>query len=209
MQKCRLSDERTDQRECAAMLRPKKVRQRSGPHFFWRRPSLTGTNFAADPTEPMLQRKQSLFLALAALLAFSTWLFPIATYQRAETTFELRTTGLFTSEGVEVVDVGLKMPFSIVLSLLGVALLVTVFLYKGRPRQMRFVRGTYLLMLGVIAYMFITDRSVTGYLEQGGAVITSYGLSFVLPIVALILAFLAERAIKTDEDLVRSADRLR
>lgn len=157
----------------------------------------------------MLQRKQSLFLALAALLAFSTWLFPIATYQRGETTYELRTSGLFTSEGVEVVDVGLKMPFSIVLTLLGVALLVTVFLYKGRPRQMRFVRGTYLLMLGVIAYMFITDRSVQGYLEEGGAVSASYGLSFVLPIVALILAFMAERAIKADEELVRSADRLR
>ena len=72
----------------------------------------------------MLQRKQSLFLALAALLAFSTWLFPIASYQRGETTYELRTSGLFTSEGVEVVDVGLKMPFSIVLTLLGVALLI-------------------------------------------------------------------------------------
>jgi hypothetical protein len=71
------------------------------------------------------------------------------------------------------------------------------------------VRGTYLLMLGVIAYMFITDRSVHGYLEEGGAVTASYGLSFVLPIVALVLSFMAERAIKADEELVRSADRLR
>jgi hypothetical protein len=37
----------------------------------------------------------------------------------------------------------------------------------------------------------------------------SYGLSFVLPIVALVLSFMAERAIKADEELVRSADRLR
>ena len=209
MQKCRLSDERTDQWECDAMLRPAGQWTTLSLTFFELGQGGSEPNFAADLTDHMLQRKQSLFLALAALLAFSTWLFPSASYQRGETTYELRTSGLFTTEEVEVVDVGLKMPFSIVLTLLGVALLVTVFLYKGRPRQMRFVRGTYLLMLGVIAYMFITDRSVLGYLEEGGAVSASYGLSFILPIVALVLSVMAERAIKADEELVRSADRLR
>ncbi|MBK9764863.1 MAG: DUF4293 family protein [Flavobacteriales bacterium] len=42
-----------------------------------------------------------------------------------------------------------------------------------------------------------------------GATINHLGLSFYLPIVALVLAFLAERSIKADEDLVRSVDRLR
>jgi hypothetical protein len=74
---------------------------------------------------------------------------------------------------------------------------------------MRFVRGTYLLLLGVIAFMFITDRSVNGYLSTGGLVDAGYGLSFVMPIVSLVLTFMAERAIKADEELVRSADRLR
>lgn len=157
----------------------------------------------------MLQRKQSLFLLLAALLLASTWLFPIATYTRADSAFLLRSTGLFTAEGVPVSDVELKVPFHLVLSVLAAGMLVAIFLYGDRPRQMRFVRGTYLLMLAVIAFMFIVDRSVTSYLEQGGTVETHYGLTFVLPIVALVLAFLAERSIKADETLVRSMDRLR
>lgn len=157
----------------------------------------------------MLQRKQSLFLLLAALLLGASWLFPIATYQRAGGGFELRTSGLFTAEGVPVTDVELKVPFQLVLSVLAVSMVVAIFLHSNRPRQMRIVRGTYLLLLAVIAFMFIVDRSVTGYLTQGGTVETHYGLTFVLPIVALVLAFLAERAIRADEELVRSMDRLR
>ncbi len=157
----------------------------------------------------MWQRKQSLFLSIAALLCLGTWLFPVTTYQRADGTFSLTTAGLFNAEGVAVTDVAVKVPFNIVLTVLGVALLVTVFLYRDRRRQMRFVRGTYLLLLGIIAFLFITDNSVKAYLEQGGAVISSYGASFFFPLVALILAVLAERSIKADEDLVRSADRLR
>jgi hypothetical protein len=157
----------------------------------------------------MWQRKQSLFLLIAALLCLGTWLFPVATYQRADGSFTLNTTGLYNAEGVEVPDVEVKLPFNIVLSVLGVALLVTVFLFGDRRRQMRFVRGTYLLLLGIIAFLFITDNSVQAYLEQGGAVISHYGASFFFPLAALILAVLAERSIKADEELVRSADRLR
>ena len=74
---------------------------------------------------------------------------------------------------------------------------------------MRFVRGTYLLMLGVIAFLFITDNSMRAYLERSGEVVSSYGPSFFFPMVVLVLAFLAERGIRKDEELVRSVDRLR
>ncbi len=71
------------------------------------------------------------------------------------------------------------------------------------------MRGTYLLILATIAFMFITDNSVKAYLGPDGQVDHSYGLSFVMPIIALILTFLADRGITADEKLVRSMDRLR
>lgn len=157
----------------------------------------------------MWQRKQSLFLFLAAALSFATWAFPVATYDQGGAAYEFRTTGLYGAEGMELVDVGMKIPFSIILSVLGLALLLTIALYKNRPRQMRFVRGTYLLMLGVIAFLFITDNSMRAYLERSGEVVGHYGPSFYFPMVILVLAFLAERGIRKDEDLVRSVDRLR
>lgn len=154
----------------------------------------------------MIQRKQTLFLLLAALLVLSTWLFPIATYQSTAETYELMTYGLYTADGVKVPDADLKMPFSILLSLLALALVIAIFLYSNRPRQMRFVRGSYLLMLAIIAFMFITDNSVGTYLEDAER---TFGLSFVMPLVALVLTVMAERGIRADEKLVRSMDRLR
>ncbi|HRH70220.1 MAG: DUF4293 domain-containing protein [Flavobacteriales bacterium] len=157
----------------------------------------------------MWQRKQSLFLFLAAVLSFMTWLFPVITYERATDAFTFRTYGLFEQGGAAVADVGVKVPFAVVLTVLGIALLAIIFLFKDRPRQIRFLRGTYLVMLGVIAFLFITDNSIQGYLEQGGQVVSHYEASFFIPLVMVVLAFLAERAIRSDEALVRSADRLR
>ena len=71
----------------------------------------------------MWQRKQSLFLFLAAALSFATWAFPVATYEQAGATYEFRTTGLYGAEDMELADVGMKIPFSIILSVLGAALI--------------------------------------------------------------------------------------
>jgi hypothetical protein len=157
----------------------------------------------------MIQRKQTLYLLLASLLALSTWLAPVATYQTPGDTYELMTYGLFTTDGVEMPDAGPRMPFSIVLTILGAALFAAIFMYSNRKRQMRFVRGTYLLILAIIAFMFITDNSVQSYLGPAGRLEHQYGISFILPVISLILTFMADRAIKADEALVRSMDRLR
>lgn len=157
----------------------------------------------------MLQRKQSIFLLIAGLVSLATWGFPVATYHQAHEAFVFRTTGLFGADGEALVDIAMKFPFNIILTVLGVALLVSIMFYRNRPRQIRFVRGTYLLLLAVVAFLFITDNSVYAYLEQSGAVERHFGLSFFGPIVALVLAVLAERAIRSDERLVRSVDRLR
>lgn len=157
----------------------------------------------------MWQRKQTIFLALAALLAFGTWAFPVVTYERLKEDFTFRTSGLFDATGAAVKEVGLKVPFHIVLTVIGVALLGCILLFRNRPRQIRFVRGTYLITLAVIAFFFITDNAIQTYLEPGGAVVSHYGASFFFPLGTLIFSFLAERAIRADEELVRSADRLR
>ncbi|HQV52498.1 MAG: DUF4293 domain-containing protein [Flavobacteriales bacterium] len=157
----------------------------------------------------MIQRKQSLFLLLAALLAFATWLFPISSYKRNDGTYQLKTLGLYAEDGVEVADVGLRIPFAAILTVIGAGLLFCIFLYKNRTRQMRFVRAAFLLTLAVTAFMFITDNSVQAYLMVDHVLVSTYGLSFYMPLAILVLCVLAERSIKADDALVRSADRLR
>lgn len=157
----------------------------------------------------MIQRKQTLLLALAALLSFSTWLFPVGTYERGAETYVFLTSGLVGPDGEVMEDPAMKVPFHIILTVLGGALTVSIFLYSNRARQMRLVRGTYLITLAVIAFTFITDNSIRSFLSGSGSFEHRYGLSYFIPLVVLVLAFLAQRAIKADEDLVKSMDRLR
>ncbi|MCW5897810.1 MAG: DUF4293 domain-containing protein [Flavobacteriales bacterium] len=157
----------------------------------------------------MLQRVQSLFLALAALAAIATWWFPVMAYSAGGGGYVFRTAGLLGPAGEPVEEAAFRLPFQWVLTALAAVLLVTIFLYGDRKRQLRVLRGSYLLTLLVIAFLFITDRSLRGWLGTMGPVEAHFGIAFFLPFATLLLTFLAERAIRRDEELVRSADRLR
>ncbi len=157
----------------------------------------------------MIQRKQTLFLAIAALLCAATWLFPISSYQRGEESYVFVTHGFIAPDGLVLEDPMPIVPMHILNSILALAFVVAIFLYGNRKRQMRVISGMYILMLAVIAGTFIIDNSFKAYLSSDGAVVQSHGASYFLPLVALVFAVLAHRAIKADEDLVKSMDRLR
>jgi hypothetical protein len=66
-----------------------------------------------------------------------------------------------------------------------------------------------MLQLPVIAFQYITMNSTLAYLARQGTIDQSMGFTFFLPMVVLVLVFIAERMIRSDEALVRSAERLR
>ncbi|MCB9193739.1 MAG: DUF4293 family protein [Flavobacteriales bacterium] len=159
----------------------------------------------------MIQRIQTVFLVIAAAISFAAIALPMATYTRGtdQAQVVLRPTGLFTGDGTELSDARPKVPFSAVFLVLGIFMIVPVFFFRNRHRQRRIVRSTFLIALGAIAFAVITDRSVQVYLGQDGPVSVRYGPAFVAPLLVLVLAYLADRAIRKDEELVRSTDRLR
>lgn len=82
-----------------------------------------------------------------------------------------------------------------------------IFLYKNRPRQMRLTLG-----MSILTFLFAVLFGVLGYfyakqLPVGTEVHLAFGSA--IPLVAIPLLLLAYRAIKKDEELVRSSDRLR
>lgn len=158
----------------------------------------------------MLQRIQSVFLVLAALCAGLQFVLPLARYERADQQqFTLTLTGLVTADATEVPDVALKLQPHLLCALLVALFLVTVFFFKNRPRQVRLVRFAYLLAVLLIVALWITHTSVQAYLEQNGRASEQLLPGFFLPFAAIVFGVLAERSIKKDEALVRSADRLR
>lgn len=157
----------------------------------------------------MIQRIQSVFLALAAVCGGLTFLFPVAVYERADGAYRFGTMGLTGPDGTEVVDASLRIPFGILIGVCAAVYLAVIFLYRNRPRQVRVAGAVNLLLMALVVFLFITDRSLQSFLGQGGGVEVSYGASLVLPVVMMVLGFLAVRGIRKDEALVRSTERLR
>ena len=83
--------------------------------------------------------------------------------------------------------------------------LVSIVSYK--KRQSQFVMGRLNMILNLILLGLFVYRSLNVSGET--QVVSEKGIGMFLPIVAIVLLVLANKAIKKDEDLVKSVDRLR
>jgi hypothetical protein len=82
---------------------------------------------------------------------------------------------------------------------------ITIFLFKNRKLQFvlnRFNILLNLILLGIFVYRILT---LSGGIDK----VSEKGIGVILPIISIVLLVLANRAIKKDEDLVKSVDRLR
>ena len=158
----------------------------------------------------MIQRIQSVMLALAAAAVLLLFAVPLVAYDRADQQrLIMMLTGVEHADGAPVQDVRYQMPLQVLAAVLGALWLALVFLYRNRSRQARLARYSQLIGATLMVGLWITHRSVAAYLEQGEQIGYILLPGFFLPIVGMVLVFLAERAIRKDEALVRSADRLR
>ncbi|MBP5240793.1 MAG: DUF4293 domain-containing protein, partial [Bacteroidales bacterium] len=88
--------------------------------------------------------------------------------------------------------------------------LVSIFMYKNRIRQMRFVSFLALVNLLYIGLMFLsTIPDGEKVLANLGTVATTYSVGTYVPLITIVLIVIAQRAIRRDEMKVRAADRIR
>ena len=91
----------------------------------------------------------------------------------------------------------------------GILMLVN---FKKRKKQLRYGMLSYFFVLITLVYMFLEVSSVEEFLlvsENNSLKSISYSFSMYLLVASLPIIFLANRAIKKDEKLVSSLDRLR
>lgn len=150
----------------------------------------------------MIQRIQSLYLSIGAAIQLFFAFGTIYTYQTIEGDFTLNAFGIYNAENVKVNGDMKTFILALITALLAI---VAIFLFKNRKNQMKIARITGLLtfmeiVFVVVSYFNIQDLALTSF---------AYGASiFALPI-STILFFLAAKAIKKDDDLVKSVDRIR
>ena len=151
----------------------------------------------------MIQRIQTVWLFLAVIALLLTCCLPLATFEPQgmglpSTMYSLC---LLSADAVALSLLPL-CPFC----LLVLAEAVTIFAlfgYKNRKRQMTFCNIAMTLEVLWIAVYFIVAMMIQG----DNSFKPCFGAC--LPLVALILTLMARKGVKHDEDLVRSADRIR
>jgi len=95
--------------------------------------------------------------------------------------------------------------YTILLGLSTMLTIISIISYKKRQNQ--FVMGRLNIILNLILLGLFVYRSLN--LSGETLAVSEKGIGMFLPIVAIVLLVLANKAIKKDEDLVKSADRLR
>jgi hypothetical protein len=137
----------------------------------------------------MIQRIQTIYL-IGALLVTGVLPFVFKLW-----TLEPKVDFYFMQNQIYVILFGL----STTLSLLGIL--------SYNKRQNQFVIGRLNMILNLILLGLFVYRSLNVSGET--LAVSEKGIGMFLPIVAIVLLVLANKAIKKDEDLVKSVDRLR
>ena len=136
----------------------------------------------------MIQRIQTIYLLLAAIVSGGL-IFAVSLWSDLD------------GSPVMALD---EMNYFIAFIASTVLSMVAIFLFKNRKLQTVISRLNILLnliLLGVFVY-----RSLT---MSGGTAVPEKGIGMFLPIISIAFLVLANRAIRRDEQLVKSADRFR
>lgn len=154
----------------------------------------------------MIQRIQSLYLFLIAAFVGAMFFLPLAWFAGEAGMFELHAFALVTADGETLHD---TIYLGILLAAACVLPLVTIFLYRRRLLQIRLCCVEMVLLLGCVAmegvYYYLGRRAFAdlAFHTQG------FKPAIALPIVCLLFAYLAAKAIFRDELLIRESDRIR
>lgn len=149
----------------------------------------------------MLQRKQTLFLLLSVILYSITYYFPYGQYgsnlllsYRAVDSNNTMISGISTYY------------FAIPLSIAATITLISIFLYGNRQRQMGTVRLTFIFFaVSFVLLSLYMMKAQNAFPDES----IKPGISFFLPFGSFFLNMFALRAIRKDDQLVKSVDRIR
>jgi len=136
----------------------------------------------------MIQRVQTLYMFISALLlgALYIW-FPV----------------VLGEDGAIVIDRQEPLVFGMIFLSIALAI-ISILSYK--KRQTQFVLNRLNIISNFVLLGVFVFRSLT---LSGETLISEKGIGVFIPIISIVFLVLANKAIKRDEDLVKSVDRLR
>lgn len=135
----------------------------------------------------MIQRKQSVYLFLAAIVSgVSTWVADL---------------WKIAQEWIQPEDL---LATFLLFGVSGLLSLLTIFLFKNRTMQIRLNNLNIFLNILLIGYLAYGLSNLPGGFSD-----SEKGIGLLIPFISIALLFIANRFITKDEKLVKSVDRFR
>lgn len=156
----------------------------------------------------MIQRIQSLYLLVTAVLMCLMLVFPIGRFLIGDDEF-LLTAFKFGADQSDVIYYASTVYMGILIVMSMAISFFNVFCYRHRLLQIRLCFMNIVLMFGVQVFVAYYLYHATVSVDSVSGGVTKYSLVGIFPLVGIILTWLASRGIMKDEALVRSLDRIR
>lgn len=154
----------------------------------------------------MIQRIQSVYLLIAALLSTGYFFFPFSikvfSTEEGEAVYKLLV------HGVQKPDGSIESNFLLLALciLLPVMLVLAIFMYRNRKTQIKICWMAVIPCLAIITADYFLSDSMG---QETGIKNPVYMIASYIPIFQFVLLRLAIKSIQRDEELIRSADRIR
>ncbi len=151
----------------------------------------------------MIQRIQSVWLLLAALVSAGLFVFGILS-------ITYMVDGAEVTKSIKLLELNTMMGYLLaIIAIAVVALpLIAIFMFKNRKLQMNLALLALVLNVGFIAFYLM---SIESYKSAHVPPVNSsaFGVASFMPVLSVIFLFLAMRGIRKDSKLVKSLERLR
>ncbi len=146
----------------------------------------------------MIQRIQTLYLLFSIVVGTLLFFIPVAVFSSASTVHPIFVTGIKSAALWYLLLVYLPclvFPF------------YQIFLFKNRRKQLTMGKiSVAIWVLWATFFVFVCYFMLSGIVGDGEF---SPAFGAILPVIAILFIVLANKAIKKDEELVRSIDRIR
>lgn len=152
----------------------------------------------------MIQRKQSLFLLIDAILCIICLMLPLGIFRPQQIGVDTTLYNLWIRLGDGSTNWQSAPLFAILLIHVAISI-YTIFIYSKRKLQIKLCTWN----IAIIVLWYVVGAIVVFTTGKELEADFKAGFSAILPIISLILVVMARKGVKADEALIRAADRIR
>lgn len=153
----------------------------------------------------MIQRIQTIYLALAVIVSSTLTYVNIADYVTKTGIYVLKMRGVFNSQDLAEAAILESNIYTLLIALTIIVPLYTIFSFNKRKMQMKFTLASIVINLFTFGWTFAITNFAREYIDFK----TSYSIFLIFPLISAILLVLAYFNISKDEKLIKSLNRIR